>query len=412
MAVSGNYRYKEACRICAGRGLVKILDLGAMPPANAFLTKKDLLQPERIFPLSVYFCPQCSLVQLRDVVSPALLFSTYHFLTSASAPAMDHFIRLGEMVRSRFITSPHDLVIDIGGNDGVMLASIKEACRVLNIDPAKNIKELSEARGVPVVLEFFTSTLAEELVKKYGAAKVVTASNVIAHTDALHDVFRGVRTLIGDGGTFIFEVHWVKNLVGEGGFDQVYHEHLCYFSLHALQRLAEVIGLTIFDVESVPMQGESLRVYAAKNRKPEPSVEKFLGEERMRGLADLATYRDFFDKVTMNKMEFSSLIKELRRQRKRIVGYGAAAKGNTLLNYFGIDDATLDFIVDTTPLKQGFYTPGTHIPVVPPEELRRDLPDYVLVLAWNFADAILKKEQQLRDRGVQFIIPVPQVRIV
>ena len=218
--------------------------------------------------------------------------------------------------------------------------------------------------------------------------------------------------LLKDEGIFVFEVHWVKNLVGEGGFDQIYHEHLCYYSLHALKRLVESAGFFIKNVKSVPMQGESLRVYAGKTNGASEAVGEFLQIEKEMGLTDVKTFLGFSDQVIQNAKKVKNLLVSLRQQKKKIVGYGAAAKGNTLLNYFQIGPDLLDYIIDTTPLKWGRYSPGTHIPVVHPNELKTNMPDYVFLLAWNYADAILEKEHELRERGVKFIIPVPTVRVV
>ena len=407
-----DYIHKTTCRVCLGTDLVKILDLGSTPPANAYLSKEELSKPEKSFPLVLYFCRTCSLVQLLDVVDPEILFKSYHFLTSASMPSIAHFKEYAEKAIIPLITSSKDLVIDIGGNDGVLLEFIKDKARVLNVDPADNLAPISEEKGVPFYPAFFTSAVAEELIKKFGMAKVVTANNVFAHTDPIRDVFKGVAKLIGEDGTFIFEVHWAKHLVDESAFDQIYHEHLCFYSLHALKVLVEGAGIQIFDVEIVEAQGQSLRVYAAKSRAPSKNVALILAEEKATGLTDEATYYTFAKHVQENKERVVALLKELKSKGKKIVGYGAPAKSNTLLNYYGIGKETLDYLTDTTTLKQGLYSPGTHIPIVSPEKLLSDTPDYILLLAWNFKDAILEKEKMLREKGVKFIVTVPRVEVI
>jgi len=389
-----------------------MLDLGSMPPANAYVRKEDLAKPEKSFPLALYFCRKCSLAQLLDVVNPEILFKNYHFLTSASFPSVVHFERYAQEVIKPLIQSKNDLVIDIGGNDGTLLQYVKEYARVLNVDPADNLAPISERNGVPFYTGFFTSQTADDIIAKYGKAKVVTANNVFAHTDPLRDVFDSVAKLIGDDGTFIFEVHWQKHFIEEGAFDQIYHEHLCFHSLHALQHLVESAGMKIFDVQIVPMQGRSLRVFAAKNRVISPNVERILNEEEKAGLTHEATLRSFAQKIETNKKKLLALLKELKAAGKKIVGYGAPAKGNTLLNYYGIGPDILDYLSDTTVLKQGLYSPGMHIPIVSPEKLITDTPDYILLLAWNFKDAILEKEKALREKGVKFIITVPAVEVI
>jgi len=410
-----SFIHKTTCRICKSSDLVRILDLGEMPLANAFLKKEDLDKPETKFPLAVYFCKSCGLLQLLDVVNPEILFRHYYYLTSTSKPLADHFVELGKNLVDRFVESKNDLVLEIGGNDAVLLDSVKNRCQVLNIEPARNIAKISREKGIDTIDEFFSLELAKRILKEYGFAKVITASNVIAHIDDLDDVFEGVKILIGTKGVFVFEVHWVGNLMGLvdiGGFDQIYHEHLSYFSLSALKKLVNQFGLEIFDVKLIPVHGQSLQVYISKNYEVSESVNKFLEKEKSLGLDKIETYVNFAEKVEKNKKELRNLLSKLKKENKKIVGYGAAAKGNTLLNYFQIDNKILDFIVDDSPLKQGLYTPGTHIPIFSPDRLKENRPDYLLLLAWNYAESILKKEQKLRNNGVKFIIPVPKVKIV
>lgn len=410
-----DFAHKKSCRICEGLDFIKILDLGEMPLANSFIKMEDLGKPAKKFPLVVYFCKNCGLLQLLDVVNPEMLFRHYYYLTSVSKPLTDHFAELGKNLADRFIKSKNDLVVEIGGNDAVLLDSIKNKCRVLNIEPARNIAKISKEKGVDTIEEFFSADLAKEIFRKHGSAKIITANNVIAHIDNLKDVFEGVRILIGDKGAFVFEVHWVGNLMGLidiGGFDQIYHEHLCYFSLLSLERLVSKFDLKIFDAQLISVHGKSLRVYVGKNYEVLESVNAILEKEKSLGLDGMEVYVNFAKSVEKNKSELRELLIKLKKESKKIVGYGAAAKGNTLLNYFQIDNKILDFIVDDTPFKQGLYTPGVHIPIFSPDRLKKWRPDYLLLLAWNYAEAILKKEQKLRNEGIKFIIPVPEVKII
>ncbi|MDO8561320.1 MAG: class I SAM-dependent methyltransferase [bacterium] len=404
--------HRTTCRICEGSDLVKILDLGKTPPANAYLRKEELGNPEPVFPLALYFCRTCSLAQLLDVVDPEVLFKDYHFLTGASAPSVEHFKRYAKETILPLVASPHDLVIDIGGNDGVLLSFVKDCARVLNVDPADNLAPLSEEKGVPFYPAFFTSQTAADIIAKYGQAKVVTANNVFAHTDPIRDVFRGVAKLLRSDGVFIFEVHWAKHLLDEYCFDQIYHEHLCFHSLHAAKHLVEATGMRIFDAEIVPMQGQSLRVYVSKNGAPSERVADILRQERERGMTSETAYLTFAKIVRANRESVRALLQELKSQGKKIAGYGAPAKSNTLLNYYRLGTETLDYLTDTTPLKQGLYSPGMHIPIVHPDRLLKDTPDYILLLAWNFKDSILAKERALRERGVRFIITVPEIQVI
>ena len=295
-----DFVHKTNCRICKSSNLTRILDLGEMPLANAFLKREDLDKPETKLPLAVYFCKSCGLLQLLDVVNPEILFRHYYYLTSTSKPLTDHFVELGKNLVDRFIKSKNDLVVEIGGNDAVLLDSIKNRCRVLNIEPAENIAKISKEKDVDTIEEFFSAELTERIFREYGPTKVITASNVIAHIDNLEDVFDGVKILIGNEGIFVFEVHWVGNLmglVGIGGFDQIYHEHLSYFSLLVLKKLVNQFGLRIFDVKLIPVHGQSLQVYVSKNYEVSESVNKFLEKERSLGLNKVQTYLNFAKKV-------------------------------------------------------------------------------------------------------------------
>ncbi len=406
------YTHKKTCRICDSEKMVKILDLGIMPPANSFLDKEELSKPEPAFPLRVYFCTSCTLLQLRDRVDPRYMFRHYAYMTSASKPLIDYFTEYGNELVRKFIKSKDDFVVEVGGNDGPLLSVIHEKCRVLNIEPAKNIAQISQIKGIPTVTEFFSEELAKKIVARRGTATILTGSNVFAHIDDMHDLFRGAKHLIGEKGVFVMEVHWVGNLIYEGGFDQIYHEHLCYYSLRTLQRLAEQFGLKVFDAQITNMHGATLRAFISASRPVNPSVGEVLVKEARLGLEKLSTYKKFALRVKKNQGDLRRLLFKLKRQGKTIAGYGAPAKGNTLLNFCKINNKTVDYIVDTTIFKQGLYTPGGHIPVYPPDHLKEKRPDYMLLLAWNYSDAILKKEQEFIKNGGRFIIPVPKVRVV
>lgn len=413
--MNSNFKHKTNCRICQQSNLVKILDLGLTPLANAFLEKEDLGRPEPRFPLALYFCQNCKLLQLLDVVNPEILFRHYYYLTSTSKPLAEHFIQLANDLVKRFAIAKNDLVVEIGGNDAVLLESIKDRARVLNIEPAENIARLSREKRVETIEQFFTRDLAKKILTEHGPAKVIIASNVFAHIDDLENVLAGAEILMDRNGVFVIEVHWLANLLGLvdiGGFDQIYHEHLSYFSLMSLQALAKKMAFKIFDVRPIPIHGRSLQVYFGKDHQPLSSVNEFLKQEEELGLDKTETYLDFAKKVEENKKDFKNLILELRKENKKIAGYGAPAKGNTLLNYFDINDKILDFIIDDSPLKQGCYTPGTHIPIFSRDKLLEEKIDYLLLLAWNYAESIFKKEQKLRERGVKFIVPVPKAKII
>lgn len=415
---------KKQCRICGNRRLVPVLDLGKQPPANRFLRRSEFPKPEPRFPLAVQFCPRCSLLSLCHVVNPKILFKNYRYVTSASAPLVAHFEEEAEMIARKFIKSKEDLVLEFGSNDGALLAALKEQCRVLGVDPAKNLAKIARKRGVPTIPAFFGEMAGKRIQKEYGQAKVIIANNVFAHIDGIHDCMRGIVALLAEDGVFVSESHWVGNLIGDGGFDQIYHEHLSYYSLHALMRLAKMHGLVVTNAELFPIHGASIRACMQKQGAPSASVnphtknlfgvgvKRLLSRERKLGLTRLATFQRFARRVLENRAELRHLLQELKRKKKIIAGYGAPAKGNTLLNYFKITKKDIPFITDTTPEKQGTFTPGTHIPIVSPSVLKTSPPDYLLLLSWNYASAILEKEKALRRQGVKFIIPVPKVKIV
>ena len=409
-------KWKEeiSCRSCGKEGLVPMLDLGTMPPANAFLHKKDMTLDEDSFPLRLSICPRCLSVQLHDTVNPQALFKRdYYYFTGASTPLVEHFEVFGEQLAKEFSLTKNNLVVEMGSNDGVLLSAISPYARVLGVDPALNVGLEAKKRGVPTMQAFFGQKSAKAILKKEGKARLILGNNVFAHIADSHDVLRGVKSLLSKDGQFIVEVHWVGNLMGDGGFDQIYHEHIYYFSLHALKHLVENIhSLTISKVELIPIHGESLRVYVSKDKYTDPSVAQFLKKEKVLGLKEVPTYLTFASRVRELKNTIFQTLTKLRKKGKRIVGYGAPGKGNTLLNFVKIGPDLLDYIIDTTPTKQGTYTPGMHIPVVSPDILKKEIPDYILLLSWNYADAILEKEKELRKKGVKFIIPVPKVKIV
>lgn len=407
-----SYARRKRCRICGGENVVQFLDLGSMPPANAFLKQEDLGKPEQSFPLTVSFCKDCFLVQTQDVVSPEILFKDYVYMTSGSKPLKEHFQDLARSLSRQFKLAKNDLVVDIGSNDGTFLEELKSCSRVLGIEPAATMAEYSREKGIPTEEKFFTSKLADEIREREGKARIILAANVFAHIDELHDVCNGIEHLLEDDGVFIMEAHWVGNLIGEGGFDQIYHEHLCYFSVLALEHLLRRFGMKIMDVQFIPIHGESMRVFIKKQGSVNDSVGRAFAKERVLGLDSFATFRKFADKVNKNRDRLVSTVADLKAAGKKIAGYGAPAKGNTLLNFCRIGKESIEYISDATPLKQGLFTPGMHIPVVAPERNREERPDCMLLLAWNYASAILEQEKDMRRNGTKFIIPVPEVKIV
>lgn len=412
----GTLRTNDACRVCRGRDLTKVLSLGPQPLANSFLRAEDLAAPEPFFPLDVWFCGTCGLVQLRDVVAPEVMFKHYLYASSTSPAFVEHMRGLAQEVAKLRGLRPGDLAVDIGSNDGILLRHFKDlGARVLGVDPAENIAALATKQGLETWPRLFDLATARDIVAQKGPARVITACNVFAHVDDVHALLEAVKAALEPDGAFVIEVPYLVDLLDQRLFDTVYHEHLSYFALAPLVRLMRDHGLEVVDVRRVPSHGGSLRVTSKRQGaagKPSDSVAQLQTLERDRHLASRATYEAFARAVEENKRRLRDLLAAEKARGRRIAGYGAPAKGNTLLNTFGIGTETLEYIVDDSPLKQGLHTPGTHIPVVPASQLQQDPPDDVLILAWNFAGPILERLAPLRARGVRCILPVPEPRIV
>jgi SAM-dependent methyltransferase len=407
-----------ACRSCGAKELELVLSLGRTPLANALLTQEQLTQPERRYPLDLAFCPSCTLVQITETVPPADLFSEYLYFSSFSDTMLRHAQSLVLRLIAERQLGPRSLVVEVASNDGYLLQYYQQAgVPVLGIEPAANIASEAEKRGVPTMVEFFGQQLAGQLRARGQRADVIHAHNVLAHVADLNGFVEGIKILLKDDGVAVIEAPYVKDLIDHCEFDTIYHEHLCYYSLTALDRLFRRHDLFIQDVDRISIHGGSLRVTVGKSSHPALSqrgrenVTQLLAEEAAWGVDRFATYRDFGTRVEALKATLTSMLAGFKRRGDRIAAYGAAAKGSTLLNYFGIGLETLDFVVDRSPHKQGRFMPGVHIPIRAPERLLEEMPDEVLLLTWNFADEILEQQKAYRQLGGRFIIPVPEVKV-
>ncbi len=407
---------KHSCLICGNARLIKYLDLGKSALANSYLKKRDLKTSELKVPLRVFYCPQCHLAQLVDRVDRKMLFEEYAYFSSTSPQLHAHFKQYAHEVYTNFPKQAKKLTVEIASNDGILLRYFKEwGAPILGIDPAKNVARAANKNEITTLPLFFSDRVAQRILKKYGTAGVITANNVLAHTDDLRGIIKGVKKLLDPNGVFVFEAQYLGDLIKKNEFDNTYHEHICYFSLAPLLTLLRSEGLDIFDVKHVDTQGGSLRVYAGHAPLLFPvdkSVQSILRAEKRNGLYDVNTYKKFGAQPLKIKSDLVTLLKKLKKQGKKIVGYGAAAKGNTLLQYCDIDATIIDYIVDNAPSKQETYTPGSHIPIVAPDVFKNDTPDYVLLLAWNYADSIMEKEAWIKKHGGAFIKPVPTVKII
>ena len=404
------------CRICNNKSLVEFCQLGIQPLANSFIKKEDLSKKEKAFPLNLCLCQKCGMVQLSDVIPAKLMFKNYLYIPSASKTRIEHFNELATTLKDKLNLNENDLAVDIGSNDGSLLEVYMQlGVKILGVDPSVNLAKVAELKGIPTVNDYFTRNTAQEIIKKYGKAKVITATNVFAHVDDIHEFVKGIEILLADYGAFVIEFPYLVDFIENCEFDTVYHEHLSYFGVRALVRLFEKTTLEIFSIQRMKLDGGSLRVFVRKRRKNSksyPEVENLMKLELEKRLDTLAPYKTFAKNVRTKKNQFRRLLSELRKKKGKIVGYGAPAQGNTFLNYCKITNKDIWYIVDSTTYKQGLYLPGTHIPIYHENKLFSDTPDYIVILAWNFAEEIIKKNAILRKKGVKFILPHQNFKVI
>jgi SAM-dependent methyltransferase len=404
---------RTTCRVCREASLHRFLSLGPQPLANAFLRNEEEASGEGRFPLDLYFCTTCTLVQLADVIDPESLFGEYIYVTGTSTTIAAHNRRYAAAVRDELLLGEHDLVVEVASNDGSLLERFQElGTRVLGVEPARNIAALAVARGIPTENRFFGEEAGAELRESHGEASAVIGNNVLAHVDDTLGFLRGCAALVRDGGRVVVEVPYVREMLLRTEYDTVYHEHLCYFSVTALARCGAEAGLGIVRVDEVPVHGGSIRVWFAKGVAHGEQPGRMMEEERANGVATLAAWEEFAVRTAGNRRALRMMLEELRGRGKSVAGYGAPAKGNTLLNYCGIDTTLLPYTVDRNPMKVGMLTPGMHIPVRGAEAIQERRPDYLLILAWNFADEIMDQQRAYREAGGRFIVPIPTPTVI
>ena len=410
------YHKKNECRICSSNNLELILDLGKQPPSNAFIKKENLEKHEDKFPLRLYLCKECYLLQLLDIVDKEILFKEYLYMTSASKPIVNHFKNYAFDVYEEFLKKiENPLVIEIGSNDGSLLKEFKKlGTSVLGIEPAKNISKIANDAGITTENTFLNYDIAKKISLKKKAS-IIVGNNVFGHVEDLKEFMKCIKILSKEKGIFIFEVPYLVDLIQKLEFDTVYHEHLSYFSLIPLMRLMEEFDLEIFDVKKQKVHGGTIRVFVSQknNFKSTIGLKKLIDFEREFGINKVQTYQKFSENVKELKNKLKNKLLEFKKEGKIIFGYGAPAKGNVLLNYCNIGTKFLDYIIDTTPLKQGLYTPGMHIPVKSDKEkIEKPSQQIALLLAWNYEEAIINKEELFLKNGGKFLIPIPTPKII
>jgi hypothetical protein len=403
------------CRHCDAPLEQVFLDLGFAPPSNAYLSADDLTRPERYFPLKLYVCTRCWLVQTEDHAQASELFGhDYAYFSSVSQSWVDHAARYANMISARLGLGKESFVLEVAANDGYLLKNFVAAgIPCLGIEPTASTAAAAERIGIPILREFFGKALAERLAAAGKQADLIAGNNVYAHVPDINDFTAGLKAALKSGGTVTLEFTHLMRLIEHTLFDTVYHEHFSYFSLRSVNRIFASAGLRVFDVEELSTQGGSLRVYgchAGDARATTMAVAAVLAEEKWRGLDRVAIYREFQPRADRVKNEMLAFLIEQKRAGKRVAAYGAAAKGNTLLNYAGVKPDLLPFVCDAAPSKQGKFLPGVHIPILPPAALRERRPDVVLILPWNIAGEVVLQHGYVREWGGRFVVAVPELR--
>jgi 2-polyprenyl-3-methyl-5-hydroxy-6-metoxy-1,4-benzoquinol methylase len=403
------------CRICGCKTGKTFVDLGHTPLSNSYL-KKNMIKNEKKFPLHALICTKCMLVQLEEFENPKKIFSEYAYFSSYSKTGLKHAEEYVNKMIKKFNLNSDNLVMEIASNDGYLLQYFKKyKIPVLGIEPAKNVAKVAQKKKIPTITKFFGTKLAKEIVKSGKQPDLLLGNNVLAHVPKLNDFVEGLKILLKHEGIITLEFPHILQLINKKQFDTIYHEHFSYFSLITLKRLFEMHELKIFDVEELNTHGGSLRIFVKHKdnnfQKEKKSVKKILEKEKISGLKKISTYTNFSQEVNSIRKELLNFLYKAKKDKKTVVGYGAPAKGNTLLNFCGINFELIDYTVDISPHKQKMYLPGSHILIKNPNEIFKTKPDYVLILPWNLKEEIMTQMKDICIWGGKFVIPIPEVKI-
>lgn len=416
-ALSAQEGGHSGCRFCGTKLQQVFIDLGMSPLANAYLKQDDLERDEHYFPLRVYVCSECFLVQLEEWESPANIFGDYAYFSSYSTSWLSHAKAYVNDITARFGIGRNDKVVELASNDGYLLQYfVERGIPVLGIEPARNVAEVARKKGIPTRVDFFGEDTALNLREEGMRADLIIGNNVLAHVPDINDFVRGIKVLLSNKGIVTIEFPHLMRLCAECQIDTIYHEHFSYFSFFTAEKIFAAHGLTLFDVEELPTHGGSLRIYAQHRETGPHPVSQRVGDLREReveaGFTDLGRYTAFEERAIQTKRKLIAFLNQAKWSGKSVVGYGAPAKGNTLLNYCGINPDLIEYTVDRNPHKQGRFLPGTHIPIYEPERIYATKPDYILILPWNLKHEIINQLSFARSWGAKFVVPIPEPQII
>lgn len=415
----GEYRSYSKCRFCQ-HNILPVINLGIVPLAGGFIKKisDKIITNEKFYPLELSFCPKCYLLQTNNAIDKETLFKDYYYHSSAIKTLVNHFHSNSDLLATLLPNPNKKFIVEIGCNDAKLIEILlKRGFKALGIDPASNIVKPLIKKGLPIINDYFSESLADRIVKRLGKADAIVSFHTLAHIEDMHDVIRGIKILLKDNGFLAFEVHYLGNLIKELQYDMIYHEHQFYYSMHAIINLFKMHGMEIFDVRLTKVRSGSIMYFIQKaktgKRKSSKNIKKIMLMEKKMGLLKIETFLKFNRKIEKTKKDLIRLLNLIKENKKNIAGYGASGRGSVIMNYCGIGKNFLDYVVDDAPAKQGTYTPGNHLLIRSSSILKsKNKPDYMLVFAWPFIDEILKKNTQYSKGGGKFIIPLPKAKII